>query len=86
MDMDDIEQLIANLRTVYASLAFLRQVEGPELLVAGRAEQTRQQKDAMLIAYRQLESSIDELGQQVEEERQRMDVALQQYGDPEKLR
>ncbi|EFH85187.1 hypothetical protein [Ktedonobacter racemifer] len=40
----------------------------------------------MLIAYRQLESSIDELGQQVEEERQLMDVALQQYGDPEKLR
>ena len=50
--MDDIEQLIANLRTVYASIALLRQVEGPELLVAGRAEQTRQQKDAMLIAYR----------------------------------
>lgn len=36
--MDDIEQLIANLRTVYTSLALLRQVEGPELLVAGRAE------------------------------------------------
>ena len=39
--MDDIEQLIANLRTVYASLAFPQQVEGLELLVAGRAEQTR---------------------------------------------
>ncbi|WP_274532077.1 hypothetical protein [Ktedonobacter racemifer] len=40
----------------------------------------------MLIAYRQMESSIDELGQQVEEERQRIDVALHKYGDSEKLR
>ncbi|GHO65542.1 hypothetical protein KSC_044340 [Ktedonobacter sp. SOSP1-52] len=56
--MDDIEQLIANLQTVYASLAFLRQVEGPELLVAGRAEQIRQRKDAMLIAYHQLDPQL----------------------------
>jgi hypothetical protein len=40
----------------------------------------------MLIAYRQLESSLDELGQQVEEERQRIDRALHQYGDPNRLR
>ncbi|EFH79976.1 hypothetical protein [Ktedonobacter racemifer] len=84
--MDYIEQLISNLRIVYASLAFLRQVEELKLLVAGRAEQIRQREDALLIAYRQLESSIDELSQQVEEERQRIDRALQQYGDPEKLR
>jgi len=46
--MDDIEDLLESLYTLYAKLAALKAIEGPELLLSGRTISYRETLEGCL--------------------------------------
>lgn len=84
--MDDLDDLIERLRVVYANLANLKLMEGPELLLPGRVENYRTMLEAAYAAYGQVETVVDELGQALEYEHARLDEGMRKYGTRESER
>jgi len=78
--MDDIEDLLESLSTLYAKLAALKALEGLELLLPGRTTSYRATLEDAYGAYNKVETTVDALGQAVENERIRLDRAVQRYG------
>jgi len=79
--MDDIEALLESLYTFYAQLAALKAIQGPELLLPGRTKAYRETLTDAYTTYHSVEATIDTLGQALEEERNRVDKAVQLYGN-----
>jgi hypothetical protein len=79
--MDDIETLIEALHTLYASLETLRSFEGPEFLLPGRIDQYHSALEDAYAVYGKVETTIDELGQELEHQHTRLDKAVKQYGE-----
>jgi hypothetical protein len=78
--MDDIEALLNVIRTFYAKLEQLRAMEGPELLLAGRTETYRETLEDAYAAYSQVETTIDELGSELEYQHKRLDEGVRKHG------
>ena len=77
--MDDIDALIETLRTLYAYLEKLKTIEGPEFLVPGSVDQYHSLLDDAYATYSKVETTVDELGQELEYEHSRLDNALKRY-------
>jgi hypothetical protein len=80
MNMDDIEELLESFRILYASLEKLRQIEGPEFLLPGRVDTYHTLLEDAYAAYGRIESRVDTLGQQLEDEHMRLDKGVKKYG------
>ncbi len=78
--MDDIEDLLESLSTLYAKLAALKALEGPELLLPGRTTSYRETLEDAYATHNKVEKTVDTLGQALEGERSRLDRAVQRYG------
>jgi hypothetical protein len=78
--MDDIEILIEALHTLYARLESLRGMEGVELALPGRMENYHKILDDAYAAYEMLETTIDALGQDLEEHQTGLDKDVRPYG------
>ncbi len=78
--MDDIEELVATLRAFYGSLARLRLMEGPEMLLTGKTEQYHSMLEDAYSAFSRIETAVDALGQRLEHEHARLDEGVRQYG------
>lgn len=78
--MDDIDALLTTIRTFYAKLELLRSMEGPEFLLPGRTEAYREILEDAYAAYGQLETTIDELGAELEYQHKRLDEGVRKYG------
>jgi hypothetical protein len=78
--MDDIEELFESFRTLYACLEKVRVLEGPELLLPGHVKYYRNIVEDAYAAYGRIETKVDELGQQLEEEHRRLDEGIRKYG------
>ena len=61
--MDDLDQLIENVRTFCAALEKLRLMEGPEMLLPGHVETYNRTLEDAYTAYAQIETAVDEWGQ-----------------------
>ena len=70
--MDDIETLIGALHTLYARLETLRHMEGPDLLLPDKIEQYRSTLEDAYAVYGQIETIVDELGQELEYQHSRL--------------
>ena len=79
--MDEIEALLNTIRTFYAKLEQLRAMEGPEFALAGRTETYKETLEDAYAAYGQLETTIDELGAELEYQHKRLDEGVQKYGE-----
>lgn len=79
--MDDIETLLESLYTLYAKLAALKTIEGPELLLSGRTKSYRETLEDAYTAYHTVETTVDALGQVLEDEHRRLDRAVERYGN-----
>jgi hypothetical protein len=79
--MDDIETLIEALHSLYASLEKLRNFEGPEFLLPGRIEQYHSALEDAYAAYGKIETTIDELDQELDYHHTRLDKAVKQFGE-----
>jgi len=77
--MDDIDELLESLRSLYASLEKLRQMEGPELLLPGRVEVYHSVLEDAYAAYGRIETRVDEHGRQLEVEHARLDKEVESY-------
>jgi hypothetical protein len=82
MNMDDIEEVLEALRVVYANLEQLRLMEGPENLLPGGVDAYRLLLEDAYAAYSKVETTVDELGQQLEAEHARLDAGVKKYGEP----
>lgn len=80
MKMDDIEELLESIRIVYASLEKLHQLDGPEFLLPGRIDAYHSLLEEAYAAFGRIETRVDELGQQLEDEHQRLDKGVKKYG------
>ncbi len=78
--MDDIEELIESLRVVYANLARLQQMDGPEMLLPGRVATYRSCLEDAYVVYGRAANRMEELGQLLQSEQQRLDLGVKQYG------
>ncbi len=78
--MDNIEALLESLSTLYAKLATLKALAGPELLLSGRTTSYRETLEDAYGAYSNVEKTVDTLGQALEGKRSRLDRAVQRYG------
>lgn len=78
--MDDIDKLFEPCRTLYACLAKLRAMEGPEMLLPGRIETYHSTLEDASAAYGRRETVVDEVGQQLEAEHIRLDKGIETYG------
>ncbi len=78
--MDDIDELLESFRILYTSLEKLRQLEGPEFLLPGRVDDYHSVLEDAYAAYDNIETKVDELGQQLEAEHTRLDQEVKQYG------
>jgi len=78
--MDDIEALLTTIRTFYAKLEQLRAMEGPELLLPGRTEAYKETLEDAYAAYGQVETTVDELGAELEYQHKRLDEGVKKYG------
>ena len=78
--MDDIEDLMEALRIIYANLARLQNMNGPEMLLLGRVETYQSTYEDASTAYHRVQRTVEELGQQLELEHQRLDRYVKQYG------
>ena len=79
--MEDIETLIEAVHTLYASLETLRNFEGPEFLLPGRIEQYHSALEDAYAAYGKVETTIDELGQELECHHTRLEKAVKRFGE-----
>jgi prefoldin subunit 5 len=84
--MDQIDQLIENVRTFCAVLEKLRLMEGPEMLLPGRVEMYNRTLEDAYTAYAQVETAVDEWGQELEYQHMRLDEGVKQYGQTEQDR
>jgi hypothetical protein len=82
--MDDIEDLLEAFRIVSASLEKLRQIDGPDMLLPGKVEYYHSILEDAYAAYGRVETVVDELGQQLEDEHRPLDEGVRQYGQPDK--
>ncbi len=78
--MDDIDELLESIRTLYASLEKLRRLEGPEFLLPGRVDAYHDVLEDAYAAFEKIETRVDELGQQLEAEHARLDKGVKTYG------
>ena len=78
--MDDIDELLESLRILYAGLEKLRQLEGPEFVLPGRVDDYHRILEDAYAAYGNIETKVDELGQQLEAEHARLDQGVKKYG------
>lgn len=78
--MDDIDELLESFRTLYASLEKLRQLEGPEFVLPGSVADYHRVLEDAYAAYDNIETRVDELGQQLEAEHARLDAGVKMYG------
>lgn len=76
----DENELLANMRTLSACLEQLREMTGPEMLLSGRIEHYHQLLEDAYAAYGRIETQVDEWGQQLEYEHQRLDKGVKPYG------
>jgi hypothetical protein len=84
--MDQIDQLIENVRTFCAALERLGLMEGPEMLLPGRVETYNSTLEDAYTAYSQIETAVDEWGQELEYQHMRLDEGVKQYGKTEEGR
>lgn len=63
--MDDVEALLESVYTLYAKLAALKGIAGPELLLPGRTSTYKEVVADAYTAYRSVEVTVDALGQAV---------------------
>jgi hypothetical protein len=77
--MDDLDQLIENVRTFCAALEKLRLMEGPEMLLPGHVETYNSTLEDAYTAYAQIETAVDEWGQELEYQHMRLDEGVKQY-------
>jgi len=61
--MDDVEALLESLYTLYAKLAALKAIQGPELLLPGRTKSYREMLEDVYTTYQKVETTVDVLGQ-----------------------
>ena len=80
MNMDDIDGLLEAFRMLYASLEKLRQMDGPDMLLPGKVESYHNILEDAYAAYGKVETMVDELGQQLEDEHRWLDEGVKQYG------
>lgn len=78
--MDARDRLIVSLHTLYAYLEQLRSMEGPDMLLPGSVEGYHSTVEDAYAAYGSIETTVDELGQQLEVEHRRLDQDVVQYG------
>ena len=78
--MDDLDQLIENVRKFCAALEKLRLMEGPEMLLPGRVEAYNSTLEDAYTAYAQIETAVDEWGQELEYQHARLDAGVKQFG------
>jgi hypothetical protein len=81
--MDDIEASLSTIRIFYAKLEQLRAMEGSELLLPGRTEPYRETLEDAYAAYGQLETTVDELGAELEYQHKRLDEGVRKDGAEE---
>ncbi len=79
--MDEIDVLMEALRTVYANLEKLKNIEGPELQMPGSIDQYQSLLEDTYAAYDRVETTAEELDQALEYEHTRLDKAVKQYGE-----
>ncbi len=84
--MDDLDQLIENMRTFCAALEKLRLMEGPEMLLPGSVEAYNSTLEDAYTAYSQIETTVDEWGQELEYQHMRLDEGVKLYGQTEQDR
>ena len=82
--MDDREALIETLHVLYAKLEALRAMEGPELLLPDRTKHYPSVLEDAYTSYSMVETTVDELGQELEYQHQRLDEGVRSYGEEEK--
>ena len=78
--MDTIDEVLESFRILSASLEKLRQLEGPEFLLSGGVDDYHSILEDAYAAYGNIESRVDELGQQLEAEHTRLDIGVKKYG------
>jgi hypothetical protein len=78
--MDDVEALIETLHVLYEKLETLRAMEGPELLLPGRTKHYQSVLEDAYMASSRIETTVDELGQELEYQHQRLDEEEKERG------
>lgn len=78
MDTPELEQVIDDLRTVTNGLAQLRQMDGTTMHTPESIAVYHQALEVAYAAYGRIETVIDEIGEQLEAEHTRLDVAFEQ--------
>jgi len=78
--MDNIEALIEATHTPYARLKTLRNMEEVDLLLPSRIEQQCRILEDASAAYAKIETAVDELGQELENQHTRLDEGVKKYG------
>jgi hypothetical protein len=79
--MDDIDALIEALRTVFANLEHLKNIEGHEFQVSGSVAHYQSLLEDAYAAYDRVETTVEELGQALEYEHARLEKAVKQSGE-----
>ena len=75
----DENELLTDMRTLSACLKQLGEMTGSEILLSGR-ERYHELLENAYAAYGRVETQVDEWGQQLEYEHQRLDKGVKQYG------
>jgi hypothetical protein len=73
----EIETTIEVLRTLYARLETLRHMEGDEIVLLNQQKQYEQTLEDAYAALALLETKVDELGQELEYQHQRLGEAVE---------
>lgn len=81
--MDTIDELLESFRILSASLEKLHQLEGPEFVLPGRVDDYHSVLEDAYAAYGNIETRVDELGQQLEAEHARLDGLIHTSTPPE---
>lgn len=76
----DENELLTDMHILSVSLEQLREMTGPELGLPGGVERYHQLLEDAYAAYGRLETQVDEWGQQLEYDHQRLDKEVKQYG------
>ena len=78
--MDDVETIIEALHILYTRLETLRNIEGPEVLLAEKIQAYRSTLEEACAAYGKIETVVDELGQELDYPHTRLDQEVKKYG------
>ncbi len=74
--MDDIDQLIENVRAFCTALEKLRLMEGSEMLLPGGVEAYNNTLEDAYTAYAQIETAVDEWDHELEYQHTRLDAGV----------